>query len=145
MEKASGNYFIILDSDVIVPTQYLLEVKEGLTRSFTDAQLDLIKRCFNMTDANNFDAFVFKHETNFLGNKVLPLSKKVIQGLEDTALLSAGYLVETVDKKFRAELNSKMQSEQVRFKALLKSDASSESKAFQHLIGLNVRDLVQIE
>jgi glycosyltransferase involved in cell wall biosynthesis len=37
MEKASGNYFIILDSDVIVPTQYLLEVKEGLTRSFTDA------------------------------------------------------------------------------------------------------------
>jgi glycosyltransferase involved in cell wall biosynthesis len=37
MEKASGNYFIILDSDVIVPTQYLFEVKEGLTRSFTDA------------------------------------------------------------------------------------------------------------
>ena len=34
MEKASGNYFIILDSDVIVPTQYLFEVKEGLDKKF---------------------------------------------------------------------------------------------------------------
>ena len=37
MQKASGNYFIILDSDVIVPNQYLLEVKKALENNFTDA------------------------------------------------------------------------------------------------------------
>lgn len=37
MQKAIGNYFIILDSDVIVPTQYLLEVKKALENNFTDA------------------------------------------------------------------------------------------------------------
>lgn len=37
MEKALGNYFIILDSDVIVPKNYLSEVKKALTHYFTDA------------------------------------------------------------------------------------------------------------
>ncbi len=37
MENANGNYFIILDSDVIVPKQYLSEVKKGLEYNFTDA------------------------------------------------------------------------------------------------------------
>lgn len=37
MERASGNYFIILDSDVIVPPQYLSEVKKALQENFTDA------------------------------------------------------------------------------------------------------------
>ncbi|WP_369048865.1 glycosyltransferase family 2 protein [Tenacibaculum sp. UWU-22] len=37
MEKASGNYFIILDSDVIVPPQYLYEVKKTLQENYTDA------------------------------------------------------------------------------------------------------------
>lgn len=37
MQKASGNYFIILDSDVIVPNQYLSEVKKTLENNFTDA------------------------------------------------------------------------------------------------------------
>ncbi len=37
MQKADGNYFIILDSDVIVPNQYLSEVKKALEKSFTDA------------------------------------------------------------------------------------------------------------
>tara|TARA_R110002072_G_scaffold40056_1_gene114090 strand:+ start:437 stop:1396 length:960 start_codon:yes stop_codon:yes gene_type:complete len=37
MQKASGNYFIILDSDVIVPTQYLSEVKKTLEIYYTDA------------------------------------------------------------------------------------------------------------
>jgi glycosyltransferase involved in cell wall biosynthesis len=37
MQKASGNYFIILDSDVIVPSQYLSEVKQTLENNFTDA------------------------------------------------------------------------------------------------------------
>ena len=37
MQRASGNYFIILDSDVIVPLQYLSEVKKALENHFTDA------------------------------------------------------------------------------------------------------------
>ncbi|QOD60860.1 glycosyltransferase [Polaribacter haliotis] len=37
MEKATGNYFIILDSDVLVPSQYLSEVKKALEANFTDA------------------------------------------------------------------------------------------------------------
>lgn len=37
MEKATGNYFIILDSDVIVPNQFLIEVKKALENNFTDA------------------------------------------------------------------------------------------------------------
>ena len=37
MEKAIGNYFIILDSDVIVPKNYLSVIKKTLTTNFTDA------------------------------------------------------------------------------------------------------------
>jgi len=37
MKRASGNYFIILDSDVIVPSQYLSEVKKALQENYTDA------------------------------------------------------------------------------------------------------------
>ena len=37
MQQATGNYFIILDSDVIVPPDYLLEVKKGLTINYTAA------------------------------------------------------------------------------------------------------------
>ncbi|WP_405565903.1 glycosyltransferase [Polaribacter sp. Asnod6-C07] len=37
MQKASGNYFIILDSDVIVPKQYLSEVAKKLQTNYTDA------------------------------------------------------------------------------------------------------------
>jgi glycosyltransferase involved in cell wall biosynthesis len=37
MQNASGNYFIILDSDVIVPHQYLSEVIKVLETNFTDA------------------------------------------------------------------------------------------------------------
>ncbi|TMM28590.1 glycosyltransferase [Polaribacter aestuariivivens] len=37
MEKATGNYFIILDSDVIVPKNYLSAIKKGLENNFTDA------------------------------------------------------------------------------------------------------------
>ncbi len=37
MHKATGNYFIILDSDCILPKSYLQEVKNGLINNFTDA------------------------------------------------------------------------------------------------------------
>lgn len=37
MKEANGTYFIILDSDVIVPPQYLSEVKKTLQENYTDA------------------------------------------------------------------------------------------------------------
>lgn len=37
MQKATGNYFIILDSDVIVPPKYLSTVKRTLEENYTDA------------------------------------------------------------------------------------------------------------
>ncbi len=37
MKKATGNYFIILDSDCILPKEYLKEVSSTLTYNFTDA------------------------------------------------------------------------------------------------------------
>ena len=37
MQQANGNYFIILDSDVILPPNYLSEVKKALQICFTDA------------------------------------------------------------------------------------------------------------
>lgn len=43
MEKAKGNYFIILDSDVLMPSNYLVEVKAFLQKSYFD--------CFGGPDA----------------------------------------------------------------------------------------------
>lgn len=37
MHHATGNYFIILDSDVILPKNYLQEVETSLTANYTDA------------------------------------------------------------------------------------------------------------
>ena len=37
MQKATGNYYIILDSDCILPAKYLVEVEKGLTTNYTDA------------------------------------------------------------------------------------------------------------
>ena len=37
MENASGNYFIILDSDVLLPKHYLSDVSKALKLNFTDA------------------------------------------------------------------------------------------------------------
>jgi glycosyltransferase involved in cell wall biosynthesis len=37
MQHATGDYFIILDSDVIVPEQYISEVNKALESNFTDA------------------------------------------------------------------------------------------------------------
>lgn len=37
MQKSSGNYFIIFDSDCIIPPTYLEEVEKALTSNYTDA------------------------------------------------------------------------------------------------------------
>ncbi|NJW55162.1 glycosyltransferase family A protein, partial [Salinimicrobium oceani] len=43
MRKAAGNYFLILDSDVILPRQYLAEVDKELRKDFV--------HCFGGPDA----------------------------------------------------------------------------------------------
>ncbi|MEN3322436.1 glycosyltransferase [Mariniflexile soesokkakense] len=43
MQKAKGNYFIILDSDCILPENYLLEVEKSLKQNYVD--------CFGGPDA----------------------------------------------------------------------------------------------
>lgn len=43
MQKAQGNYFIIFDSDCVIPPNYLSEVTQGLTAHYTD--------CFGGPDA----------------------------------------------------------------------------------------------
>jgi glycosyltransferase involved in cell wall biosynthesis len=43
MKRANGNYFIILDSDCILPPQYLIEVEKSLNESYLD--------CFGGPDA----------------------------------------------------------------------------------------------
>lgn len=37
MQKATGNYFIVFDSDCIIPSNYLVEVQNYLTKNYTDA------------------------------------------------------------------------------------------------------------
>jgi glycosyltransferase involved in cell wall biosynthesis len=37
MERATGNYFIIFDSDCIIPPNYLIEVAKALSLNYTDA------------------------------------------------------------------------------------------------------------
>ncbi|SFS75363.1 glycosyltransferase [Lutibacter maritimus] len=37
MQHAMGNYFIIFDSDCVIPPNYLVEVENALTKNFTDA------------------------------------------------------------------------------------------------------------
>ncbi len=37
MQQASGNYFIIFDSDCIIPSKYLVEVEKALSKNYTDA------------------------------------------------------------------------------------------------------------
>tara|TARA_B110000091_G_scaffold211650_1_gene256704 strand:+ start:59 stop:1009 length:951 start_codon:yes stop_codon:yes gene_type:complete len=37
MQNATGNYFIILDSDVLLPVHYLEELEKGLLENYTDA------------------------------------------------------------------------------------------------------------
>ena len=63
MQRASGNYFIILDSDVIVPLQYLSEVKKALEKHFTDA--------FGGPDAANESFTPFQKAINYSMTSVL--------------------------------------------------------------------------
>ncbi len=57
MQKAKGNYFIILDSDVILPSHYLIEVKKFLDKSYYD--------CFGGPDAAHASFTSLQKAINF--------------------------------------------------------------------------------
>lgn len=63
MERASGNYFIILDSDVILPNQYMSEVKKRLEINFTDA--------FGGPDAAHNDFTILQKAINYSMTSIL--------------------------------------------------------------------------
>ncbi|MFD2726403.1 glycosyltransferase [Hyunsoonleella rubra] len=57
MQKAPGNYFIILDSDVILPKNYLSEVDKSLKREFVD--------CFGGPDGAHESFTILQKAINF--------------------------------------------------------------------------------
>lgn len=57
MQKAKGKYFIILDSDVILPSNYLIEVKKFLSKSYYD--------CFGGPDAAHASFSSLQKAINF--------------------------------------------------------------------------------
>jgi glycosyltransferase involved in cell wall biosynthesis len=57
MQKARGNYFIILDSDVILPSNYLIEVKSFLDKSYYD--------CFGGPDKGHSSFTNLQNAINF--------------------------------------------------------------------------------
>lgn len=63
MKKAMGNYFIILDSDVTVPPQYLSEIQQALQLNYTDA--------FGGPDTAHKDFTSFQKAVNYAMTSVL--------------------------------------------------------------------------
>jgi len=63
MQKARGNYFIILDSDCILPKNYLEEVSIALTNNFTDA--------FGGPDASHASFSLIQKAINYAMTSVL--------------------------------------------------------------------------
>lgn len=72
MQKAKGNYFIILDSDVILPQNYLTEVGKSLTENYVDCfgGPDAAHESFsNLQKAINFSMTSFITTGGIRGNK----------------------------------------------------------------------------
>ncbi len=63
MQKAKGNYFIILDSDVLLPKDYLSEVDNALQNNFTDA--------FGGADASHSSFTMLQKAINYSMTSVL--------------------------------------------------------------------------
>ena len=57
MKRAKGNYFLILDSDVILPPHYLIEVEKELRNDFVD--------CFGGPDAAHEDFSAVQKAINY--------------------------------------------------------------------------------
>ncbi|WP_159021021.1 glycosyltransferase [Algibacter sp. L3A6] len=72
MQRAKGNYFIILDSDCILPSQYLSEVEKGLEANYVDCfgGPDAAHQSFtNLQKAINFSMTSFITTGGIRGNK----------------------------------------------------------------------------
>ncbi|WP_406684124.1 glycosyltransferase [Seonamhaeicola sp. MEBiC1930] len=72
MQKAKGNYFIILDSDCILPKNYLYEVEKGLNENYVDCfgGPDAAHESFsNLQKAINFSMTSFITTGGIRGNK----------------------------------------------------------------------------
>ncbi|WP_405293389.1 glycosyltransferase [Algibacter sp. Ld11] len=72
MQRAKGNYFIILDSDCILPQQYLSEVEKGLDFNYVDCfgGPDAAHQSFtNLQKAINFSMTSFITTGGIRGNK----------------------------------------------------------------------------
>jgi glycosyltransferase involved in cell wall biosynthesis len=72
MEHAKGNYFIILDSDCILPENYLNEVKKSLKKNYVDCfgGPDAAHHSFsNLQKAINFSMTSFMSTGGIRGNK----------------------------------------------------------------------------
>ncbi|GAA4302856.1 glycosyltransferase [Aestuariibaculum suncheonense] len=72
MRKAKGNYFIILDSDCILPPHYLTEVEKSLTENYVDCfgGPDAAHQSFtNLQKAINFSMTSFITTGGIRGNK----------------------------------------------------------------------------
>lgn len=63
MQKATGNYFVILDSDCILPKHYLDEVSKTLTNNFTDA--------FGAPDASHPSFTIIQKAINYSMTSIL--------------------------------------------------------------------------
>ena len=112
MQKASGNYFIILDSDVIVPSGYLSIVKNTLEKNFTDAfgGPDAAHKSFTVTQkAINYSMTSFLTTGGIRGKKKgvgkfqlrsfnLGMSKKAFEDTKGFSKMKTG---EDIDFTFR--------------------------------------------
>jgi glycosyltransferase involved in cell wall biosynthesis len=79
MRKATGNYFIILDSDVILPSQYLSEIDNFLENNYLD--------CFGGSDAAHESFTILQKAINYVMTSLLTTggirgNKKSIQKFE---------------------------------------------------------------
>lgn len=112
MERATGNFFIILDSDVIIPPTYLSTVKDELTKNFTDAfggpdaaheSFTAIQKAINYSMTSTLTTGGIRGKKKSVG-KFQPrsfnfgLSKKAFEKTNGFSSLKAG---EDIDLSFR--------------------------------------------
>jgi len=112
MQKATGNYFIILDSDVILPQHYLSAIKNKLISNFTDAfgGPDKAHESFtNLQKAINYSMTSVLTTGGIRGKKKavgkfqprsfnMGLSKKAFEATQGYSVMKAG---EDIDLTFR--------------------------------------------
>lgn len=117
MQKASGNYFIIFDSDCIIPPNYLEEVYTQLTKKYTNAYggADASHPTFtNLQKAISYSMTSFFTTGGIRGNKNavnkfqprsfnLGLSKKAFEKTEGFSSMKIG---EDIDLTFRLWKNN---------------------------------------